>query len=111
MRVFQFIICINILVMLHLAMCRQADPVVPEPCEVDQLGRIRIQNFNNDRYRVEIVGLITVTVDGNGTVDIDQVPAKTYPVNFQNLRSGSTGHVNGGLQVSPCATNLLPIIF
>lgn len=96
--------------LLILPACRSDTPTPAEPCALEQWGSVRIQNFNADRYEIKLPGVIIVTVDGNSSTTIDQVPAKVYRVEFQNLSTGSSGLIDD-FAVEACATNLLPIIF
>lgn len=98
---------IHLLLILLAIACR---PDAPEPCEIEQLGKVRIQNFSADQYEVALGQLVTATVDAGGSTDLLQVPAGIYLVRMENLRTGGRSQIND-FEVRSCEYGLIPIIF
>lgn len=81
-----------------------------EQCAVEHRGDIRIQNFNSDKYEINIVGVVIVTVDGKSINDLLMIPEGTYRVEFVNMTTGGGGFIED-FEVKSCVYNLLPILF
>lgn len=92
-----------------LAFGCQKETIEPGPCSLEGYGTIRVNNDSPDKYQVEIGALgITAVVDAGGWTEIKEVPANYYRVDFYSLDSGGGGFLN--IQVTECATSLVPIL-
>lgn len=97
-----------------LVLSCQKDPAPDpnQPCFMDGWGQIRVQNFTDDRHKFffNTTPMLTVTVDGNGTVDVNNIAAGIYKVRWTNERTNGVGEIND-FEVKVCDIVLLPIIF